>query len=316
LFDSSSLPQEANELYQQFLGEMLLSSLSFGGAVDEETVSGQRVRFQRRIVVNTGVGIALVAIMLASSICVGLIAYHTSLDRRVLHLDQDPGSISAAALLISANDDVRIAFQNTDQLSQRALAYRIGRQQYMLTHGNLSSIDQDTDNDCEGALFMLRYLDDKFLTLLTESVPQDKTKDPRPIVFQDWTGMILGLFLVVLTAVITTLYTVSSTAGLREAPFVYRMTLNFMQETTTLAPYKILPTLLALSVKLWFGAVGDTLKLLQPYMSMVNGPVPTTKSVLAEYVNTPLAVATTKAVNNAHWTLALVGLGALATEIC
>lgn len=126
----------------------------------------------------------------------------------------------------------------------------------------------------------------------------------------------LGLFLVVLTAVITVLYAVSSTAGLHEAPFVYRMNLKSMQKTTTLAPYKILPTLLALIVKLWFGAVGDTLKLLQPYMSMVKGPVPTTKSVLAEYVNTPLALATTKAFNNAHWTMALVGLGALATEIC
>jgi hypothetical protein len=46
----------------------------------------------------------------------------------------------------------------------------------------------------------------------------------------------------------------------------------------------------------------------------VKSPVPTTKSVLAEYINTPIAVVTTKALSNAHWTLALVGLGALATE--
>jgi hypothetical protein len=92
------------------------------------------------------------------------------------------------------------------------------------------------------------------------------------------------------------------------------MNLKLMQKSTTLAPYKILPTFLALGAKLWFGAVGDTLKLLQPYISMVKSPVPTTKSVLAEYINTPIAVVTTKALSNAHWTLALVGLGALATE--
>jgi hypothetical protein len=106
----------------------------------------------------------------------------------------------------------------------------------------------------------------------------------------------------------------SSKVGLHQAPFIYQMNLEILQKSTILAPYKILPTLLALGVKLWFGAVGDTLRLLQPYISIVKRPVPTTKSVLAEYVNTPLAMVTTKAINNAHWTLALVGLGALATE--
>ena len=108
----------------------------------------------------------------------------------------------------------------------------------------------------------------------------------------------------------------SSTVGLHQAPFFYQINMNILQKSTTLAPYKILPTVLALGVKLWFGAVGDTLKLLQPYISMVKAPVSTTKSVLVEYVNQPIAVATTKAMRNAHWTLAVVALGALATEFC
>jgi hypothetical protein len=153
LFASSSLPQEANELYQQFLGEMLLTSLSVGIEKDAETTSGQRVVFQRRIVVNTGIGIALVAIMLTSSICVVLIAYHTSLSRRALNLNQDPGTISAATLLISADQNVRAAFADTDQLSQRALSQSIGRQTYILTHGKLSLIAQDNDGCHEGTIY-------------------------------------------------------------------------------------------------------------------------------------------------------------------
>lgn len=128
--------------------------------------------------------------------------------------------------------------------------------------------------------------------------------------------MLLASFLVLLTAAITALYTMSVTAGLHQAPFVYRINLDILQRPATLAPYRILPTILALVVKLWFGAAGDTLKLLQPYISMVKGPVPLDKSVLAEYVNTPIAVVTPKALRNTHWTLALVGLGALATEFC
>jgi hypothetical protein len=176
--------------------------------------------------------------------------------------------------------------------------------------------DQNSDECSEAINTLLSNLPDEFPTPLPELAPMGKTKDPRPVVLQSRTGMLLGSLLIVLTATIALLYSMSSTAGLRQAPFVYQMNLIVLQKSTTLAPYKILPTLLALGVKLWFGAAGDTLELLQPFMSMVKSPVPTTKSVLAEYVNTPIAVATTKALGNAHWTLALVGLGALATEFC
>ncbi|KAK6002785.1 hypothetical protein QM012_001535 [Aureobasidium pullulans] len=142
----------------------------------------------------------------------------------------------------------------------------------------------------------------------------EKTKDPRPIVLQGWTGALLGSLLLLLTAAITVLYIVSVTAGLHQAPFVYRIDAHILETATTLAPYKIVPTLLALIAKLWFGAVGDALKLLQPYISMVKAPVAADKSILVEYVNTPIALAATKALNNAHWTLALVALGALASE--
>lgn len=92
--------------------------------------------------------------------------------------------------------------------------------------------------------------------------------------------------------------------------------MSILNNSTTLAPYSILPTLLALGVKLWLGAIGDNLKLLQPYVSMVRGPVPVSKSVLAEYVNTPIAMISAKALRNSHWILAFVGFGALAAETC
>jgi len=146
LFTSSSLPQEANELYQQFLGEMLLASLSPGIDRNPETIAGHRNIFQRRIVVNVGIGMALGTIMLTSSISIVLIAYYTSLSRRALNLNQDPGTISAATLLVAADQDVRLAFTDTDRLSQRAISHKIGDQKYNLTHGNLILIDQNNDD--------------------------------------------------------------------------------------------------------------------------------------------------------------------------
>jgi hypothetical protein len=152
LFASSSLPQEAQELYQQFLGEMLLASLSVEIEKETETVLGQRVVFQRRIVVNVGIGIALAAIMLTSSICVVLIAHQTTLGRRALNLNRDPGTISAATLLLSASEDVRAAFADTDQLSQQGLSHNIGSQNYMLSYGNLILVGQNDNNSREGGI--------------------------------------------------------------------------------------------------------------------------------------------------------------------
>lgn len=120
----------------------------------------------------------------------------------------------------------------------------------------------------------------------------------------------------ILAAAIVALFVISCTTGISRSPFVYQISLEFLNKQTTLALYSIIPTLLALGVKLWFGAIGDTLKLLQPYASMVAHPAPAYKSVLAEYVNTPVALVSGKALRNSHWTLAFVGFGAFATEVC
>jgi len=49
---------------------------------------------------------------------------------------------------------------------------------------------------------------------------------------------------------------------------------------------------------------------------MLKQPTPVLKSVLTEYANTPTAFISVKAVRNAHWVLALLGVGAFATEAC
>jgi hypothetical protein len=69
-------------------------------------------------------------------------------------------------------------------------------------------------------------------------------------------------------------------------------------------------------VKLWFGAIEDTLKRFQPWASMASKAAPVEKSVTAEYVNAPLLVASWRGWRNGHWLIALVGFAALGTETC
>jgi len=119
-----------------------------------------------------------------------------------------------------------------------------------------------------------------------------------------------------LLAAIAALYIVSRTGGLRESPFVLRRHLSIFQAAATFAPYSIIPTVLAVAVKLWFGAIGESLKTLQPYISMLKGLKSLSGSVLVEYANTPIALIAAKAIRHSHLVLALVGVGAFATEAC
>lgn len=137
-----------------------------------------------------------------------------------------------------------------------------------------------------------------------------------PAILRTWMCPILLFFLLILLAAIATFYQISRTSGIHQVPFVYEFKTQIFDAAATLAPYSILPTLIAVGVKLWIAAVGETLKRFQPYIAMAHAPIPLKDSVLVEYLNAPIALVSLKAVKHSHWILALAGLGALATEIC
>lgn len=129
-------------------------------------------------------------------------------------------------------------------------------------------------------------------------------------------GFLFLICLCLLLTSISALFYVSRTSGIHQNFFVFRRHLDILKAATTFAPYSILPTLLGVGVKLWLSAIGDALKRLQPYVSMLDAPTPLRGSILAEYTNTPLALISAKAMRHSHFVLALVGVAALASEIC
>lgn len=128
--------------------------------------------------------------------------------------------------------------------------------------------------------------------------------------------MLLMGCLITTLAAIAILFHISHTTGLHQSAFIFREKLKLYKAVATFTPYSVIPTTLALGIKLWFAALGDASKRLQPYVSMLKQPTPLMKSVLTEYANTPTALISAKAISNAHWLLALIGVGAFATEVC
>lgn len=140
--------------------------------------------------------------------------------------------------------------------------------------------------------------------------------DWRPSVLRGQTG---GFFLFSLAIVLSSLiclYVMARTVRIHQSALVYETSIRVFDNTTRLAPYSIIPTLIALGLKLWFSAVGDTMKRFQPFLSMAKNPTVARESLLAEYSNTPLVLISAKASRHSHRILASVGLGAIATEAC
>jgi Protein of unknown function (DUF3433) len=143
-----------------------------------------------------------------------------------------------------------------------------------------------------------------------------KSQDGRPLVFYTWMGPLLLIALLALMSAIVTLFVISRRGGLRQQALVREFEITFADTVTQLAPYSIVPTLFAVGVKLWYGAIEESLRSLQPFLAMAVRPAPISRSLLLEYANAPLAFMSFKAAKNSHYMLALVGLGALGTEIC
>ncbi|THX43800.1 hypothetical protein D6D10_00823 [Aureobasidium pullulans] len=148
----------------------------------------------------------------------------------------------------------------------------------------------------------------------TKFHPKHDNSDPRPVMIRIWMGTLLLAILAALIAVLAVLYNLSRTGRLSQALLVDQLNIDVLELSTTLTPYSIIPTLIAVAVKLWFRASAETFKRLQPFVSIADSPSSTSDSVSAEYANTPIALVSIKALKHSHWILALIGAGAFVTE--
>ena len=132
-----------------------------------------------------------------------------------------------------------------------------------------------------------------------------------------WSSWALMFTLVALIAGLSTLFAKSRTSGLYETSFVYHYAISLKNDyVTNLAPYSILPTLIAVIMKFWWDAIEDTFKRLQPYISMSKKPVQLDSGPALTYNSSPSLWSAGKAIRRKHWLLAFVCIGAVLMEVC
>lgn len=113
------------------------------------------------------------------------------------------------------------------------------------------------------------------------------------------------------------LYVEAHRSALHQTLFVYEFNFSLENEVVTaLAPYSIIPTLIAVLIRLWWSALEDTFKRLQPYITMAREPTIASKGLEVSYAHTKSLWSVWNAVSNKHWLLTLICLGTFWTEVC
>ena len=141
--------------------------------------------------------------------------------------------------------------------------------------------------------------------------------DWRPAILRRWTGVGLIMLFLALIICIGVLFAFSRGPGLYESAFVYQLNVSiFKSPVATLAPYSIVPTLVAVTVSLWWGSLEATFRRLQPFVTMTKEPTAISCGATLSYASSYLLWAVAKAISKRHWVLALVCMGAFFTQIC
>ncbi|KAJ4322891.1 hypothetical protein N0V94_002154 [Neodidymelliopsis sp. IMI 364377] len=317
LADPAKLAKQAGIIKQRFMGEVLLAS--FTDAVEKKATRsfhGTVSQEQSRLVVDLGVGITMGLVFILLTCAAISLAFLVTPRRRPLRLYTDPNESSTAAFVL--NDSTASArFENLDQVTATELTPALKDRTFFLENGKLMQLESEiilakaVIKD-SSAMKPKRTLFGKRKTAASNST----FLDWRPFTLRRKAGFLLVIALICVMAALAAVYAVSKKHPLYQSAFVYSSDINFGKlSVTTLAPYSIIPTLVAVGIKLWWGTIDSAHRRLAPFMAMAGNSKKASKSPTNSYITTPILWVTVLAARRRHWLLALVTFGALISEV-
>ena len=342
MFEGIGLVEHAQRVKQRFFGEALQASFVSTGTNSIERIPGQITTTQTRLIADVGIGIALGIILFLTAVMTALVYYCSRLKRRPLNLTQDPGSAAAVMKMISDDLKIRDYFRGFDKIPEDSMKTILGDIHFTMVAGRLVVVDNGKVKDLHSMSYEQYQLPSEdsdanhphdietnielqpprsrlqgFLQSLGLSEPNRLDDDWRPAILHRWTGLSLLAFLACLAAALIALFVISKSSGLHQSALLFQSTLTWdSQSVVGLAPYSIIPTVFAVAVKLWWGALEEAFKRLQPYVVMARRPTKVSHGIALSYINSPMFWASGRAFRKGHLLLALVCLGAFWTEVC
>lgn len=304
MIEDKDMTSRAAEIQQRFFGEMIQSSLTERGASQYLPIQGHVRTLERRVTTTAGPAITLI-ILLFLSFCLLLITWRCSrIQHRPLNLKTDPASLAGATSLLVESPRTRHNFKDFNRKSDKELQTLLEGKRYYTDPGILHETIPDQ----------------------SETVNQTMTESRQESTSRvNWIPGVLRLpallvLLVCLVAVVTgvvVLYHFAQLSELYGKAFVYQANISiFDKQLSTVGPFSMIPTIIAVCIGLWWGVIDSNFCRLQPYLAMAKRYRPLSESVHLSYQSSYWMWATIKALKNRHWMLVWVTLGTAISPIC
>jgi hypothetical protein len=138
----------------------------------------------------------------------------------------------------------------------------------------------------------------------------------RPHVVRARTLLALGLLLTSVLVAILTLNAFSARSQLSQLAFIYAADVSkFGLSFSTFAPISIAPTLISIIVGLWWDQLDMTWRILQPFISMSQGPTPIHGGAGLTYRSKSWIGAAIKSGRQRHWVLFMISIGSVVAQV-
>ncbi|KAH7076885.1 hypothetical protein BKA63DRAFT_411342 [Paraphoma chrysanthemicola] len=254
----NTLDESAAKLRRHFFNEIMKTALQYPGASNQQTILGTRTVTSRRVLVSEQVAWALFILLVVSS-CLLLAALRfTRPDIRPIMMYRDPSTTLSLHWWAACDDRVLSSLGALDLSTRKDLKSHLGNRTFGTRAGRLQDLDEAERKS--SIVHATRHLQG---TSQAKILPGLRLRS---------LGTLLTYVSLILMAT-SVLFGISQRSSLRQSFFTYRAHVNVLGIDGLISPVTIVPVAFAIIIALWWESIDNTLKALQPFISMLQKQV-------------------------------------------
>ncbi|KAF2258991.1 hypothetical protein CC78DRAFT_503810 [Lojkania enalia] len=298
MVNSSSLANDARRFKQRFVGELLQNSLLQTGAANFQRSTGHTAVVERRVVVIMEVGILIAALFFVSFLLLVITLSLSRLRYRPLHLFVDPSTPLGVASLVASERSALGSLRPLDQSSKKQIKAALYGKEYSTLAGILHEVGSGNPQPRPYASKKSRKRDWR----------------PTSLRLRALAALFLSIICLILGLAILKYY--ADRSQLYQKAFVWQASLPiFNKRISTIAPYSVIPTILAVLVGLWWDSMDKHFRSLQPYLSMSKTTPDLAHGAGLQYQTSYWIWAAFRAARNRHWLLLIITFGTTLSQV-
>ena len=277
MVNSSELVSNAARLCNRFFHELLLSSVVSLSAFNLEEISGVQITVQNRVIIVAGIGIALTILLGLSFLLYIFLLYYTRPKRRPLGIAADPSTVINLTRLLVNQYTNFVYMQKLHQYTREVMKQTLQTNKYYIQTetlhdvGNCQGLEKGMYCELPTSCFSAGNTYIFGLAIKKSKNSASSIWEPRVIrltVLFALLTLLAGLLVGILI-----LHRIAVGGALHQTAFVYQVNTSVLGDYwISFSPFAFIPTIIAVLTGLWWGAMDEALRSLEPYISMSSSP--------------------------------------------